>query len=127
MEFLAQVKNIAVVGLSNKEERASYQVAKYLQEHGFKIIPVNPTIQEVLGEPAYPSISDIPSHIPVDLVDVFRKSENVVPVVEEALQIGIKLIWLQEGVINQEAAELAKKANAKIVMDQCIKKVYQGM
>jgi predicted CoA-binding protein len=117
--------NIAVVGLSDNPDRPSYQVAKYMQECGFKIIPVNPAVGEVLGERSYPEIKDIPLSIKLDVVDIFRKSEAVLPIVEQALtRSDVRLIWMQEGVVNEEAAALARAAGVEVVMDLCIKKEY---
>ncbi|MBS4024337.1 MAG: CoA-binding protein [Clostridia bacterium] len=122
MDILQGVKTIAVVGISDKPERPSHQVAQYLQQYGFKIIPINPMITEVLGEKAYSGISAVPAEIQIDLVDIFRKSEDVLPIVAEAVERGVRGVWLQEGVINEEAAELAKKAGLKVEMDKCIEK-----
>ncbi|GAB7388835.1 CoA-binding protein [Bacillaceae bacterium] len=118
-KILTEAKTIAVVGLSEKPERDSYQVAKYLQEKGYKIIPVNPTVDSVLGEKAVSSLKDIQEA--VDVVDVFRRPEHVMPVAEEAVAIGAKVLWLQLGVVNGEAAEYAAKHGLKVVMDRCIK------
>jgi predicted CoA-binding protein len=111
-------KIIAVVGLSDKPERQSYRVAEYLQQSGYKIIPVNPKISEVLGEKAYPDLESIPGKI--DVVDVFRKSEEVLPVVKSAIAIGAKAVWLQEGIYNEEAAKLAEEAGIDFVMGLCM-------
>jgi predicted CoA-binding protein len=111
-------KIIAVVGLSDKPERQSYRVAKYLQQSGYKIIPVNPRISEVLGEKAYPDLESIPGEI--DVVDVFRKSEEVLPIVKSAIAIGAKAIWLQEGIYNEEAAKLAEEAGIDFIMGLCM-------
>lgn len=111
-------KTIAVVGLSDKPERQSYRVAEYLQQSGYKIIPVNPRISEVLGEKAYPDLESIPGKI--DVVDVFRKSEEVLPVVKSAIAIGAKAVWLQEGIYNEEAAKLAEEAGIDFIMGLCM-------
>jgi len=121
-EILKKAKTIAVVGLSANPSRTSYGVAAYLQRNGYRIIPVNPNENEVLGEKSYPSIVDLPE-VP-DLVNVFRRSELVMPVVEECIAKGVKFIWFQEGVINQEAISLAEKNGIKVVFDQCILKVH---
>lgn len=115
---------IAIVGLSNKSDRPSYRVAKYLKEQGYRIIPVNPTISEMLGEPCYPDVASIPAEITIDVVVVFRKSEEVLPVAQQAIERGAKVLWLQEGVINEEAASLAESAGLTVIMDRCIKKEY---
>lgn len=118
-QILETAKTIAVVGLSDKADRDSYRVAKYLQDHGYRIIPVNPTVSEVLGEKSYASVTDIPGQ--VDIVDVFRKPEAVGPVVREAIDAGAGTVWLQLGVVNHEAAEQAEAAGLQVVMDKCIK------
>jgi uncharacterized protein len=117
--ILRKSHTIAVVGLSDKPERASFDVAKYLQSHGYRIIPVNPTISEVLGEKAYPNLSAVPEKI--DVVDIFRKSEDVGPIVDEAIKIGAKVVWMQLGISNEEAARKAIQAGLEVVMDRCMK------
>ena len=117
--ILKQSKTIAVVGLSANWWRPSYFAAKYMQEHGYRIIPVNPAYQEVLGEPCYRSVRDIPE--PVDIVDCFRKSEEIPAIAEDAIAIGAKVLWMQLGVINPEAADKARKAGLEVVMDRCVK------
>lgn len=123
MDFQA-VKNIAVVGISAKEERASHQVAKYLQQKGYKIIPVNPAVQEVLGERCYPDLLSIPAEIGIDVVDIFRQSEAVPPIVDQALEKKAAVIWMQEGVVHEEAAEKARKSGMEVIMDKCLKKEH---
>lgn len=118
-EILQQAKTIAVVGLSNKPDRTSYLIAEALQENGYKIIPVNPTVDEVLGEKSYASLTEISEH--VDIVDVFRRSETVMPVAEEAVKIGAGTLWLQQGVYNEDAANYAAQHGLNVVMDRCIK------
>ena len=115
---LNESKNIAVVGLSNKPERASYGVAKYLQDHGYNIIPVNPAIETVLGQKSYPDLDSVP--IPIDLVDIFRQSEAVPPIVDEAIKIGAKFIWMQDGVFSEPAKLKAEQAGLLVTMDNCI-------
>ena len=117
--ILKQGKTIAVVGLSANWWRPSYFAAKYMQEHGYRIIPVNPQYREVLGEKCYANLRDIPE--PVDVVDCFRRSEDIGPIADEAIAIGAKVLWLQLGVINHEAAEKARKAGLDVVMDRCVK------
>jgi uncharacterized protein len=112
-------KTIAIVGLSANWWRPSYFAAKYLQEHGYRIIPVNPQYQEVLGEKCYPNLRAIPGK--VDVVDCFRKSEEIPPLADEAIAIGAKILWMQIGVINQAAAEKARQAGLDVVMDRCMK------
>ncbi|WCN37203.1 CoA-binding protein [Aneurinibacillus uraniidurans] len=118
-ELLENAKTIAVVGLSNKPDRTSYMVSAAMQSNGYKITPVNPTIEEALGEKAAASLTEITE--PVDIVNVFRRSEEVGPVVEEAIQLKPKAIWLQQGIYNEEAAHKAQEAGIMIIMDQCIK------
>ena len=118
--ILAGSKTVAVVGISDKPERPSHGVAKYLQERGYRVIPVNPLLTEVLGEKAYKSLSDIPER--VDLVDVFRKSADVPPIAEEAVRIGARFFWMQEGVESDRAREILDAAGIPWVMDRCVKK-----
>ncbi|MBI2907304.1 MAG: CoA-binding protein [Chloroflexi bacterium] len=118
-EILKTCKTVAVVGLSPKVERASYGVASYLKGCGFRIIPVNPAAQEVMGEKCYPRLTDVAE--PVDVVDIFRRSEDVPSVVDEAIKIGAKAVWMQLGIVNEEAAKRAREAGLKVVMDKCIK------
>lgn len=117
--ILAGAKIIAVVGLSAKENRPSNMVGRYLQDAGFTVIPVNPGQTEILGEPCYASLRDIP--VQVDVVDIFRRSEDVGPVVDDAIAIGAKVVWMQQGVVNEEAAARAKQAGLQVVMDRCLK------
>ena len=113
---------IAVVGLSADWYRPSYFAAKYMQEHGFRIIPVNPKYDEILGEKCYPNLKAIPE--PVDIVDVFRKPDDCVPIAQEAVAIGAKVLWLQLGVVNEEAARVAEAGGLEVVMDRCVKIEY---
>ena len=117
--ILKQAQTIAVVGLSANWWRPSYFAAKYMQEHGYRVIPVNPAYQEVLGEKCYASLRDIPEK--VDIVDCFRKSEEIPPIAEEAIAIGAKVLWMQIGVINHAAADTARAAGLDVVMDRCVK------
>ncbi len=114
-------KTIAVVGLSDKPERPSYDVASYLIGKGYRIIPVNPMISEWKGLKAYGSLSDIPKEERVDVVDIFRRSEDVPPVVDEAIRIGAKAVWMQLGIVNEGAAAKAREAGLSVVMDRCMK------
>jgi predicted CoA-binding protein len=119
-------KNVAIVGISNKEDRASYQVAKWLQANShFNLFFVNPVIDEVLGQKTYPSLADIPDHI--DIVDVFRKAEDCPPVLEKAIAIGASSIWLQLGIANSDVAETGTAAGLDVVMDRCIKVDYDQL
>lgn len=119
-EILLNAGNIAVVGLSDKTDRTSYMVAQALQNNGYRIIPVNPTVNgEILGEKVYSSLSEIPE--PVDIVNVFRRSEQTPPVAEEAVKIGARVLWLQLGISSDEAYEIASNGGLKVIMDRCIK------
>jgi len=120
-QILADCKNIAVVGLSDNPERTSHMVAKAMQERGYRIIPVNPTAagKEILGETCYASLKDIPEQ--VDLVNVFRRSEHTPEVAEQAVQVGARTLWLQLGIYNEEAAEIARRGGLNVIMDRCIK------
>jgi len=119
--ILRSAKTIAVVGLSDKPERPSYDVASYLLERGYRIIPVNPNLTIWRGIPAYPSLGNIPKDVQVDVVDIFRKSEDVPPIVDEAIAIGAKTVWMQLGIVNEAAAGKARKAGLLAVMDKCMK------
>jgi len=121
-ELLKNVRTIAVVGLSDSPTRTSYGVSKYMQSQGYRIIPVNPQIDASLGEKAYSSLSEVPEAI--DLVNVFRRPEHVPEVVDEAIRLKLPAIWLQEGVIDEAAAEKAVKAGIFVVMDRCIYKEH---
>jgi len=124
-ELLRTSKTIAVVGLSNRKTRASHGVSEYMQHAGYRIIPVNPHETEVLGEKAYPSLQDVP--VKVDIVDIFRRSEFVPPIVEEAIRIGATAVWMQEGVVHEEAAARARSAGLFVVMDRCILKDHLSL
>ncbi len=113
---------IAVVGLSADKDRPSYHVASYLKGQGYKIIPVNPKEKSILAEVCYPDIASIPEKI--DAVDIFRRSKDVLPVVQEAISAGAKAVWMQEGVVNEEAADLARNAGLLVVMDKCMLKEH---
>jgi len=122
-ELLKRARTIAVVGLSDSPLRPSYGVSAYMQEQGYRIIPVNPSIQGALGEKAVASLSDIREKI--DIVDIFRKSEAVPPIVEEAIKLGVPAIWMQEDVVHEPSAEKARKAGIFVVMDLCILKEHR--
>ncbi|MFH2013008.1 MAG: CoA-binding protein [Pseudomonadota bacterium] len=124
-EILEDCKTIAVVGLSPKEDRPSYKVASYLQSKGFRIIPIRPLGDDILGEKVYPSLLEVPFEI--DIVDIFRKPEAVLEIVKEAIEKMAKVVWMQEGVVNNEAAGLARTAGIRVLMDRCIKKDYQNL
>jgi predicted CoA-binding protein len=119
--ILSQTRTIAVVGLSSKPHRDSYGVARYLQHRGYKVVPVNPNETEVLGETAYPSLLDVPTDVAIDIVDVFRKAEETPPVAEQAVSIGARVLWLQEGIVNDEARRIAEEGGLTVVMDLCIR------
>jgi len=127
-ELLSRTKTIAVVGLSASPLRPSHGVAAYMQDAGYRIIPVNPSIDESLGEQAYPSLLEVPIEVreKIDLVDVFRRPEYVDEIVEQAIQLKIPALWLQEGVINECAAEKARRAGIFVVMDRCILKEHRA-
>lgn len=124
-EILEKYRNIAIVGLSPHAEKDSYRVGNYLIEHGYNVIPVNPTAMEILGKKSYPDLSSIPEK--VEVVDIFRKSEDVVPVVKEAIKIGARVVWMQLGVINEDAALMAREAGLSVVMDRCMKKMHESL
>ncbi|MGL4550805.1 MAG: CoA-binding protein [Gemmataceae bacterium] len=123
--LLKATKVIAVVGLSDKPDRPSYGVAAYMQRAGYRIIPVNPAVSEVLGEKAYATLADVPEE--VDMVDVFRKPDAVPGIVEEAIAAGAKSVWMQEGVVHNAAAERARAAGLAVVMDRCLLKEHRRM
>jgi len=123
-ELLKNAKNIAVVGLSSSPLRPSYGVSAYLQSHGYKIIPVNPEIKGALGEKAYPSLSEVQEKI--DIVDIFRRSEFVPGVVDEAIRLKPAAIWMQEGVMHDAAAEKARSAGIFVVQDRCLLKEHRA-
>jgi predicted CoA-binding protein len=116
-EILAASKTVAVIGLSDNPGRPSYHVAAYLQAHGYRIIPVNPFVEEVLGERSYAGLRDVP--VPVDLVDIFRRSDAVPTLVDDAIAVNAKAVWMQEGIVHTEAAARARAAGLKVVMDRC--------
>jgi predicted CoA-binding protein len=125
-QLLKKSQNVAIVGISNKEDRASYQVAKWLQENShFTLFFVNPVIDEVLGQKTFASLADIPA--PIDIVDVFRKAEDCPPVLEKAIAAGAKAIWLQLGIANDEVAEKGVAGGLEVVMDRCIKIDYAAL
>lgn len=118
-KILQASKTIAVVGLSNKKDRTSYQVSEAMQKRGYKIIPVNPKIDKVLGEQAYASLTDIPDQI--DIINVFRRSEHILPIAEEATKIDSPVFWMQQGIVNEEARTLLTANGKTVIMDLCIK------
>nr|WP_314623728.1 CoA-binding protein [uncultured Noviherbaspirillum sp.] len=129
-QLLSAARTIAVVGLSSKPDRASHQVASYLQQHGHRIIPVNPTYagQSILGEHCYATLAQVArEHGVIDIVDCFRKSEDILPIAEQAVAIGARCLWLQLGIVNEDAARLAQKAGMLVVMDHCLKIEHQAL
>jgi predicted CoA-binding protein len=124
-EILKNSRTVAVVGLSSRPEKDSNIVGKYLKENGYRIIPVNPTETKILGETSYPDLTSIPGK--VDVVDIFRRAEDVPPIVKEAIKIGAETVWMQEGIKNEAAAAAAEKAGLKVVMDRCIRKEHLKM
>ncbi len=118
-KILQDSKSIAIVGFSPKRERPSNMVGRYLLEAGYTIIPVNPGQSEIMGVSCYPDLRQIEHQ--VDVVDIFRRSEDVLPIVEEAVEIGAKTVWMQQGIVNREAAELAERSGLQVIMDRCIK------
>lgn len=121
MNILSQNHVIAVVGMSPKPDRASHRVALYLRDHGYRIIPVNPGFKEILGETCYPDLESIPANEKVDIVDVFRKSEDTPPIAESAVRIGARVLWLQLGIANEVAASIAESGGLIVVQDRCMK------
>lgn len=129
-QLLSAARTIAVVGLSSRPERASHQVASYLQQHGHRIIPINPTYagQSILGEHCYATLKQASrEHGVIDIVDCFRKSEDILPIAEDAVAIGARCLWMQLGVVNENAARLAQKAGMMVVMDHCLKIEHQAL
>ena len=124
-ELLGTARVIAVVGLSSKKSRPSFGVSQYMQRAGYRIIPVNPAETEVLGEKAYPSLDAVPEKI--DIVDIFRRSEFVAEIVDQAIQAGVLAVWMQEGVVHEDAAAKARAAGLTVVMDRCILKEHQKL
>ena len=124
-QILKTIKTVASVGVSSNDEKPSYWIFNYLLEHGYRMIPVNPTATEILGQKTYPDLASIPEK--VDVVQVFRKPEDVPPVVEQAIVIGATIVWMQEGVVNEKAAHLAEAAGLKVVMNCCMMKTHQRL
>jgi predicted CoA-binding protein len=119
-KILSQYRTVAIVGASPNPERPSHRVADFLKKEGFLVIPVTPNADKVVGETAYPNLTSIP--VSVEVVDIFRRSEDVLPIVEEAIAIGAKAVWMQEGIVNEEAAAKARKAGLLVVMNHCMRK-----
>ena len=124
LEIVKTYRRLAIVGASPKPERPSHRVMKYLLEQGFEVVPVNPGQTEILGRPCYPSLSDIPEDKLPEVVIVFRRADLVPPIAEEAVRIGAKVLWLQEGIVSGEAFEIARRGGLEVIMNCCFKKVY---
>ena len=125
--LLGEARTIAVVGLSSRPGCPSLDVAAYLQQRGYRIVPVNPRETEVLGERAYPSLRDIPEDLAVDVVDVFRRAEDTPPIARDAVAIGAKVLWLQDGIVNEEAYRIATEAGLEVIMGVCIRRTDQRL
>lgn len=123
--ILQNTTTVASVGVSSNDEKPSYWIFRYLREQGYRMIPVNPTADEILGKKVYPDLASIPQQ--VDVVQVFRRPEDVPPIVEAAIQIGAKVVWMQEGIVNEQAAKRAEEAGLKVVMDRCMMKTHQRL
>ena len=124
-EILLSARIIASVGLSGNQEKESYGIGAYLKEQGYQLIPVNPTATEILGEKSYPDLESVP--VKIDVVQVFRKPEDVPPIVEDAIKVGAKVVWMQEGIVNEEAAKRAREAGLQVVMDACMRATHRRL
>jgi uncharacterized protein len=124
-DILNTFHTVAMVGASSNLERPSFKVFEYLIEHGYRVIPVNPNIEQIAGCKSYPDLSSVSES--VEIVNIFRSSDQVIPIVEEAIRIGAKVVWMQEGVINDEAAAMAKDAGLQVVMDRCLMKQHKRL
>lgn len=124
-EILLSTKTIASVGLSSNRNKESFEIAQYLKDQGYRIIPVNPATDTIMGQKAYPDLLSVPDK--VDLVQIFRKPEDVPPVVDEAIKIGAKVVWMQEGITNEEAAEKARAAGLQVVMSVCMRSAHRAL
>jgi predicted CoA-binding protein len=124
-QILLQARTIAVVGISDKPDRDSHRVAAYLQQHGYRILPVNPVVTEVLGEKAYARLEDVPETI--DVVDIFRRTEAVPEIVDSAIAVGAKVVWMQDGIVHNAAADKARAAGLQVVMSKCMLREHSQM
>ena len=124
-QILQSAKTIASVGVSSNQLKDSYSIASYLKSQGYRVIPVNPTVSEILGEKSYPDVVSIPEKI--DVVQIFRRSEDVPPVVDDAIKAGAKVVWMQEGIVNEEAAQKARQAGLQVVMDTCMRATHRRL
>ena len=124
-DILLSTRTIASVGLSSNMEKESYWIVSYLKEQGYRIIPINPTTDEILGEKTYPDLESVPEKI--DVVQVFRRPEDVPPVVDSAIKVGAKVVWMQEGIVHEEAAQKAREAGLQVVMDACMRMTHRRL
>jgi uncharacterized protein len=124
-EILLSAKTIASVGLSSNPNKESYQIGSYLKAQGYHLIPVNPTASEILSEKSYPDLQSVPEKI--DVVQIFRRPEDVPPVVDDAIKAGAKVIWMQEGIVHEEAAQKAREAGLQVVMDTCMRVAHRSL
>ena len=124
-EILTSAKTVASVGISGNPDKISNEVGKFLLDRGYDLIPVNPTTDEILGRKSYPDLSSVPEKI--DVVQVFRRPEDVPPVVDEAIKVGAKAVWMQEGIVNEEAAQKARETGLQVVMDACMRASYKRL
>ena len=125
--LLSNARTIAIVGLSSKPNRDSYEIGEYLQGKGYRIVPVNPKETEVLGERAYPSLDDVPGEVGIDVVDVFRRAEDTPPIAEAAVRRGAKVLWLQDGIVNEDARRIAEAAGLTVIMGVCIRRTRKRL
>ena len=125
--LLGGARTIAVVGLSSKPHRDSYETGEYLQAKGYRIVPVNPKETEILGERAYATLDDVPSEVSIDVVDVFRRAEDTPPIAEAAVRRGAKVLWLQDGIVNEDARRIAEAAGLTVIMGVCIKRTRKRL
>jgi len=124
-DILSSAKTVASVGISGNTEKVSNSVGAFLMEHGYHLIPVNPTADEILGQKSYPDLASVPEKI--DVVQIFRRPEDVPPVVDEAIKVGAKVVWMQEGIVNEQAAQTAREAGLQVVMDACMRATHQRL
>ena len=124
-EILRKYRNVAVVGLSTDPSKPSCKVGLYLTHHGYNVIPVNPKATEISGKKSYPDLSTVPEK--VEIVDIFRRAEDVMPIVEEAIKVGAKVVWMQEGIVNEAAAQKAREAGLEVVMDKCMRRELEKL
>jgi uncharacterized protein len=124
-DILLSTKTIASVGLSSNTQKESYWIVSYLKDQGYHIVPVNPTAEEILGEKSYPDLESVPEKI--DVVQVFRRPEDVPPIVDSAIKVGAKVVWMQEGIVNEEAAQKAREAGLQVVMDACMRATHRRL